>query len=311
MKRVYALLLSVLLIVMLAACAPAGSDAQGADTQPQEEATEAPVLTVKDDASVFALQFTPPASYEKVRRFIEEDASGKIVEKNLVYTFADESELSYAYMINVTIGDYLDLDTMESKEVDGGTFYYRDDSGDAQAFLQMGEDVYGIQYAKCPDMETFEALLDSITFSDSADTLGHDRDLFDINYTIDDSLPLWGYTSNITETPAGELIQKEVTWLFGKEMDDLDFRFMIRVYKNKTIEELKKEDKLYEEATVNDIAYTVLASEDDDPPYEYYTQHGDDVYEIRNSGSNTGWYTVRSDESYTAFDAFLNTISFK
>ena len=138
----------------------------------------------------------------------------------------------------------------------------------------------------------------------------NDTDLYDISYKLDEALKVYSYSTNLTETPDGETVEKSVTWKFGEDSDNIDFRFQIAVCKNSTVKEQLKEDKEYEEKTIGTIAYTVRVPDEGKKAFEYITQHGKDVYIIRNNGKS-GWFTTRSEESEEAFEKFLNTISFK
>ena len=132
----------------------------------------------------------------------------------------------------------------------------------------------------------------------------------DIEYKFDESWNNTEYTIRNTENVEGEIIEKQVMWYFGKDKDNTDFRFMIRIHKNQKLEDVLKEDSEYIDKEVAGIQYKALKT-DEASEYVYYTEHNDDVYEIRNAGTISLWWTNRSDESRTAFDTFLNSISFK
>lgn len=313
MKKLLALLLALVMVAALAACSsgqPASDGGEGA-----EQVTEAPVSkTIADDTSVMKMSFSAPASYENVERFFEYLADGTMYEKNIHYTLADGSEITYAYANEEQdMVAAAESQEHETAEYAGKTFLIFNYDSAYQSFAQEGSEVFGVQYAPAEGdgKETFDQLMGGISFTDNTETVKDDLDLGDISFTIDNALPLFGYSTSVTETPAGDLLKKSVTWKFGEDRNNIDFRFLIRVFKNSTVEEQKKADKEYEEQEINGVTYTVLVDSGEDAPYEYMTQHGDDVYMIRNNGSNNGLWTTRSEESDAAFEAFLNTISFK
>ena len=302
-------LLCVLLTFALLAFSFAACGKQPGDT-PEDAA---PVSRkVADDIDVMALHFTAPEGYETVQAFISERVDGKLLEKDITFSFADERELSFGFSPELQLSELLELDDLETREVGGETFYIRESDGAYQAFAQKGADLYALQYDKAESREAFDAVLDGVSFTDAVETKTYDRDLFGATCTIDETLPLFGYTTNIEETPAGDLLKKGVVWQFGTDAQELDYRLMIRVYKNSTVEEaIDDPEKETQEQEIGGIVYTVVKpSSEDEKPYAYYTQQGDDVYLVRNNGASSGWFTSRSEESFAAFETFLNSVRF-
>ena len=273
MKKAIACVLTLALLLSFAACG-----AGGGKDEPKPLA---------QDTDCMALHFDAPEGYASVARFVRQTADGGVAEKNIIYSFDDGRELTYAYAAKVDIAEQMKTEDLESGEFAGQTFFFYPDGDDYMSFAQVGEDVYGVQYT-LPDSETREPLeqvLGQISFTDKTETDINDKDLYDVSYTIDPELPLAGWETNLTEATDGTVTKKSVTWDFGESADDLDFRFVIRVHKNTTIDQIIKADKEYEEKTIGELTYTVLKADEGKAPYEYFTQHGDDVYQIRNNGA--------------------------
>ena len=309
MKMKKALVVLVMMVTLLTLCGCSGSNGS---TTP--ESSESEVRTLADDTTMGRMVVTVPENYVELERYIEEDGNGKIIEKNLNYSFTEDSGISYACMPDQDLVEMLgsNLDKLEKIESNGNTIYTYISGSDCLALVQVGEDIYGLEYllTEDQDAEVFNKAVSEMSFKDEkTELLKNDMDLYDISYELDPALNVYCMTSSYVEDPSGKPLEKTIIWKFGESDDNMDFRFMIRVYKDSTIDEVKDPDKTYEEQTVNGITYTALTN-DDGAPYEYYTQHGNDVYEIRNNGSYSGWFTDRSEDSEKAFEAFLNTISF-
>lgn len=314
MKKMLALLLALVMTAALAACSGGqAGGSSGTDDSGAAEVTEAPALKVADDTAVMKMSFPVPEGFESVERFIDLQADGTVVEKNITYNFSDDEKLVYAFSIEEEdMTAMIEEEEHDTAEYAGKTFYILNYSGAYQAVSQEESDVFGVEYTP-PEgggREKFDEALSALSFTENTETVKDDTELKDAHYTIDESLPLWGWSTTVTETPSGELIKKSVVYKFGEDRDDLDFRFLVRLHKNTTIDSLKKDGKEYEEQEINGITYTVLVDSGEDTPYEYMTQQGEDVYVLRNNGANNGWWTSRSDESKAAFETFLGTFSF-
>ena len=122
----------------------------------------------------------------------------------------------------------------------------------------------------------------------------------------------WRVNSETQAIETGYIVDGHVlVFTIGKDGDNLDFRFYVCLLKNTTLENELDSEKEYEEKTVGDITYKVLKPDEGKAAFAYYTQHGDDVYEIRNRGVSNGWFGVsRSEESEAAFEKFLNSVHF-
>ena len=314
MKKLLALLLALTVVAALAACSSGSTGESDGSGNTVEEVTKAPgPQTIADETSVMKMSFSAPETFESAERFINMLADGTIKEKNVTFNISDDESVTYAYATEgQDMMEAAESQEHETAEYAGKTFMIFNYDGAYQSFTQDGEEVFGVQYT-APEggREKLDEALSGISFTDNTDTATDDTEIEGVSYTIDNTLPLAAYSTNVIETAAGELTKKTVTWKFGSDYDDLDFRFVVRVYKNTTIEALHKADKEYEDKEVNCVTYSVLVDSNSDAPYEYMTQQGSDVYELRNSGKSSGWGTTRTEESFAAFETFLNTVSFQ
>ncbi len=304
MKKILIVLLSLALVLALAACSDGGGNPSSGGQSGKK------ALTLAEDTSMMAMTYPAPTGCESIERYTEQTPDGKLLEKDMVYNFADNGELTYAFVADVDLAASVDLSIMAVTQQDGVDIYTYESDSEYMALAQVDDAVYGIHYLPAAGAEDpFAGMLDGVSFGKAADTVGNDLDLGPISYTVDDTLPLDRIIINQEEDPAGRLIAKTVIWRF--EQDDEDgFRFLIRLYKNTTVADVIDDTAEYGEATINGVAYSVIDA-DDEAPYEYFTQQGDDVYQIRNNGSSNAWYAIRSPESATAFAAFINSVSFE
>ena len=314
MKKVSIFIIVLIALLILGGCSNSNSASAPSGNEGSEQEPE--IKTLADDTTMGGLVVVAPDGYDEVYRYVEQDVNGKLIEKDLGYTFSDGRIVSYALMKNTNLVETLSenvLNSLEKIERDGLTFYLYDAEQEHVSFLQYGDDAYGLDYTLPGEEgnESFRNAINAIEFKeDSREVLVNDSDLYDINYTIDPSLPLYGISNTYTENSEGKAIEKHITWKFGENDSNMDFGFAILVYKDTTLDQKISADKTYEEKTINDITYTVL-SNDEGAPYDYLVQHNNDVYRIRNNGASNGWFTNRSEDSEKAFEAFLNTISFK
>ena len=306
MKRITALLLAAILLLSFSACGgKSGGETPSDETQEPAETAE---------TSLCAMQFEPPEAYTLRERFTDQTANGEVSEINISFTLADGTEVAYGVLKDLDLESKIGSSDIEKTEVNGKTFYLVDSQNEYQAYTQHGSNAYGVQ-CTVPEGVDGPALrsekIAAITFADAeAEIKPNDTDLFDVRYTVSEDLPLAGYGITVLENDAGEVVKKSVVWKYGDDLSDPDFRLMIRVFRNDTVENVTDADKTYEETTVGDIAYTVLKADEGKAAYDYFTQHGSDVYEIRNNGHYNGWSTVRDEASESAFEAFLNSIHF-
>ncbi len=328
MKKLFALMLALTLIVSLAACSGSGQGGENASNQ-TEAPTEPAVLHISDDTDVLDMSITPPEDYVSVKRTLDRHAdTGAVIEKNLAYTFSDGSVLTFAtsceneenqaeYIIE-NIGE----DKTEKREIGSKTFYVFEYGSELYAINQTDDVAYGIRYQFSEDSsdsstesteekkssEIFDKALESVSFTDNKTTEENEEGLGDIKYSLDDSLNVVSVYDELEETKDGEMVRKSYTWRIGKDKDNIDFRLLVRVIKNAKIEDELNDDYTYSEKTSYERDYTVREVDGND--CEYYYQKGDDVYIIKNLGNNTGWSVNRSEESYQALDALMQTVSF-
>ena len=309
MKKILAAYMSALAILSLTACSSAGQSS--ADSQQSAQAQPTTAAVVSQDKGVNQMSFTAPEAYKTVERYIEKYSDGKLAEKDITYNFEDESSICYACMFGITLADEIPLEKTTAAEYNGVSYQMYETGKNECAFLQKDADAYAVRYkfADSIDKEKFDKVMANVKFTENADLTENNIEFDGIQYILDSTLNVYCTTSTLKETPDGTAVEKRLSWKFGKDKDNEDFAFLIAEYKNTTVEQQLKKDKKYEQKQVGNITYTVRA-DSDGKPYEYYTQHGSDVYLIRNNGKS-GFVTTRSDKSVEAFEKLLSTISFK
>lgn len=317
MKKLLSLILALCMVcAVLAACGESSSDSQAAAP------TEAPAPKVADDLSVMGMSYAPPAGYTAVNRSFTKKADGTLTEKNMAYTLPDGTEVTFA-MSEVDDGDMgqklleqFGEEKVTVRDVAGMTFYTLDYEGEIYSIAQKGKDVYGIRCtpaAEGADLSgVFEAALNSVSFSDSRETPVNPEGLYDARYTLSADLTVNTVYDEYEETPDGAATSKAYTWSLGRDGKS-DLRLQIRVQKNKKLaDELAgielDEGETMPEKTFGGLTYTVR--QDDKGVYQCYIQHGSDVYVFKNLAVSSGWFSSRSEESYTVFETFMNGVSF-
>ena len=332
MRKLLIILLSLMLLISLASCgskenqgstsAPESTtEAQSEETPEDEEENNMPpeaseeFLDAASDSYLMSMAITPPQDYSTVERYFQFGEAGNLSEKNMIYTMEDGSTLSYAYSKDTELEDILDTTHLKSIEVGAKQYYRYDYMGSYMAFIQMDADLYGINYEpkdSSVDPDAFlEERVNEVVFTGRTTTAIDNEDLFGINYTIDESIPMYSHTLSLTTDPSGNPLKKSLQWRFGEDEAGMLYRFLIRVYKNTTIEDLKEDGKKYEEKNIGDLTFTVEITEEEREPFNYYIENGDDTYLIKNNGATNGWSTSRSDDSIKSFKAFLGTINFQ
>lgn len=313
MKKLIAFIVVGLLLLSFAGCGGSGGG--------QEKAR-----TVADDRSIFEMRITAPEGFTSMERFTDQDKDGGIFERDLNFTLADGSKISYGCMRGQILAELTDISSLDTKEVNGNTYYIVVRGDESAAFLQRENDLYAVQYTPAEEAEDAEAEADAgaaetdentgldqalaaIRFEESETPEADDTELYALSLSLE-GLTVAGSTVNVIATPEGEITEKSVIWKFGEDAQSPDFRIYTRIFRGKTLEDVRKEGKEYETKTVGDREYSVLAAGEDETPYEYYTQYGEDVYEIRNNGNNNGWFVDRTEESVTAFEQVLATVTF-
>ena len=321
MKKIVSLLLAGLMLFALASCFGSG-DKSGAQDSPSDStetvATEAPApQKISEDTTAVNMSFTPPEGYDTVNRHFEYAADGSVVDKSFSYTFADKSEVIIGYAKGKQITDEIPqryLDDAEIIEYSGKSFYIVTQGSTIMGVCQDDVVVYGIGWSFTDeiDRDAFDQLMHGISFIDDIEVGENGDDLYDIRYTLDSSLNVVSVTNSLTETPDGEAVDKSITWYFGEDKDNLDFRLMIKVFRNSTVEKELPEDYRTGEIELGGITYTAIYDSDTaEKPFAYYTQYGSDVYQIRNMGVSGIWSVTRSDESYEALEKLMSTVSFE
>lgn len=305
MKKILLIFTAAVLLLTLTACSGGGG---GSSSNNQKSSR------IADDTNVLGMQFQVPEGYETVSRHIGKDADGNIIEKQLIYDFEDGSELIYAFNGGENLLDGVDLSEYESVVVEGITFYLVEYTGGIAAVAQPDEKtVYALTYEVEDDRDVrafFDQVITGLSFTDDRTSAEDDPALGEIRYEADASWKVEATAVTVTVTPAEELVEKSFVWKIEDPAENSDFQLLIRQFKNTTIAE-KTEGSETEEKEINGITYTVVIPSSGSQPFKYYTQLGDDVYMIANSGNSSGWFVSRSDASYAAFDALLNSISFE
>ena len=263
-----------------------------------------------DDNNVMGLRFPVPETYEYAERTIDRLVSGEVVEKTVSYAFADSSKVQTAFGAAHQLSELTNLEGKETMEAVGQTFYSLGYGRNPQVFAQVGEDIYAVNYelASEDDMHLFDEWMQALTFDGERESEQNDENLFAVRYSFDPSWDLLSLSSTDRQSFEGETLKRKISWSFGEDADNLAFRFMICVYKNTTLEEKLDAEKEWITKEINGVCYSVRA--DHEQPYSYYTQQGEDVYLIQNSDIGDGWIAKRTDESWPAFDWFLDHISF-
>ena len=318
MKKLIAFTVVFLMLLSLAACGAGGNG----DNGPQK------AKTVADDRSICEMRITAPEGFTSMERYTDVKGDGSLIEKDLVFTLADGSEYSFGVMRGQILSELTDVSGLATKEVNGVSYYVIERSSASYAFAQRENDLYAVQYTPAEEPESTEEtdstdeteaaaqsaglddMLAAITYTDFEEPEVDDSELFDLSVSLE-GLNTNGYSVNVTATPDGEITEKSVSWKFGEDAERPDYRIYTRIFRGKTVEDVLKENKEYEKKTVGELEYTVLVDTGEDMPYEYYVQHGEDVYEIRNNGDTSGLFVKRTEESFEAFEKILNSVTFR
>ncbi|MBR3250425.1 MAG: hypothetical protein IKF80_01825 [Erysipelotrichaceae bacterium] len=298
MKKIIRLTLFIFLALMLVGCAGGSTGGSGKKSMADDD--------------VLALHFTAPSEYSEVERYCETTVDGKLIEKDIVFSFNENESVGFAVMPATKLADLTSIDNLEHYDVNGFTVYRFDTGNTMIAFVQNGDDLYAVErvMSEVDDGTVLKEVVNGISFTKNTTTETDEAAFEEMNYELDKDHSLYGTSTRITTDAQGNLVRKFVNWIYGTEKEE-DFTFAIRYYANKTIEELWSADNTYEDVEFNGVKYKALVNSSGEPSYAYYTQQGNDVYLIRNNGTSDGWFTNRSEESNVCFEKFLNTISFK
>ena len=322
MKKLIAFTVVFLMLFSLAACGGNGDNGGNGGNEPQK------AKTVADDRSIFEMRITAPEGFTSMQRYTNKKGDGTLIEKDLVFTLADGSEYSFGCMCGQILSELTDVSGLATKEVNGVSYYVIERSSASYAFAQRENDLYAVQYTPAEEQEDaaesenteetqaaaenqgLDYALSAITYTDSEEPELDDTELYDLSIP-QEGLNTNGYTVTVTATPDGEITEKSVSWKFGEDSERPDFSISTRIFRGKTVEDKLKEDKEYEKKTVGELEDTVLVDTSEDAPYDYFIQHGEDVYEIRNHGDTGGLFVKRTEESFEALEKILNSVTFK
>ena len=302
MKKLLTILIMVLL---LCACSGGGNGGNGGKQEDLSKANK-----------VGYMEFVPEETYTNVNSFTEQKADGSLIEKDVVYTRENGIVVGYAVSADTVLSEIVDVSQFDTIEVNGETYYTYVSGNQLVAMAQKDRELYAVELdlsdtAENHEENELENLVATVKFTDKANYTLNSMDMYDIQYTIDSSLPLASIAISVDQDQEGNITEKSITWKYGQDTNNLDFRIVLRVYKNTTLEDVLDASSTYLDETINGIDYKVYDTTEDHP-FNYYTQHGDDVYQIRNNGVAASWWGVdRSEESWVALSNFLNTISFK
>ena len=313
MKKILCLLLAGVMVFAISSCSGSGENSGGSEPA----ATEAlKPQKIAEDTTAVNMSFTPPEGYDTVSRHLEYAADGSVIDKSFSYKFSDKSEVMIGYSKGKKITDEIPqryLDKAENVKYGGKSFLIVTQNKTLMGVCQDGDVIYGIgwSFADAVDRNKFNKIMEGIGFTDNTAATENDDDLYAIRYTLDSSLNVVSVSNKLTETSNGEAVDKSLTWRYGKDKDNIDFRLMIQVFKNTTVEKELPKDYKTGEVEMGGIKYTaVYDTGTAEKPFAYYTQHGSDVYQIRNMGKSGGWSVTRSDESYKALENLMKTVSF-
>ena len=320
MKRFTALLLAIILILSLAAC----GENNGGKDDPE------PAPKVSDDVNVLGMSLAVPTGYKSVERSYDKLTDGSIVEKNLKYAFADGSVLNFAasaapdYDISEMILEQFGEDMVDEREVSGHKFYVLTYESEIYGLCQTEELIYGLRYT-FPDGDSpaeggevrtspvFDEALSSLRFSDDMSAVENPEGLGAVSYTLNDDLNLVMIFDVLRESPDGAQESKSYAFSFGESKDNVTVKFLVRRDSGAKLEDVLAEISLNDGGTLSEkkiggLTYTTRA--DDTGTYQYYIQRGEDVYVFMNLLAGSGWYASRSEESYKAFDKFMESVTF-
>lgn len=318
MKKLLALLLAVAVLFTLAACSGSGKDGltptDESSVPETETPTEAPTPadSILEDRSVEFMTFVPPEGYSSVERVISTFADGSLDEKTITFYWADESTVAYASTAGYNIGDYLDLTTLESKEISGQTAYFYNSGADHMVMIQLEDVLCALDCVPAEGSEDYSRLdqaLANLQFGECEFSTDVEDGIGAIRYDLGQvGTPL--KTSSVHRVDLeGNTIKKSLTLFFGQDKDNIDYRLLLRVVCNAKVEDELNESTTYEDGTLQGLPCKIRM--EDEHPIEYFVQRGNDVYILKNLGYNGGWYVDRSEESYAAFDALVASVTFE
>ena len=308
MKKLFNVLVCLLIVTLMAGCSGGseGNNGGGNGNSPK-----GPVKVI-DDVDLMKLHITVMDNISEVERYCNYDSTGKLLEKDIIYTIDENNKFYYAY-VNIegmNTDEMFDLSVFEQREIDGRTFYtYQSDKTCAAMTFDDDNEMYA-GYCNSEDETLFDKVLDAMSFTDNTNVITDDDDLGPINYSIEGLGNVYEKEIDLAENVEGEILSKKVWYHFGQDRSEEDYTFSVRRYCNTTLEEQLNPESEYIEEEVNGNTYTIYNS--DLGKYSYYIQYGDDVFQIYNSGDTTSWLiATRSDESHEAFAKLIESVTFE
>ena len=263
---------------------------------------------LKDDTSVMELNFKAPAEYTEIERF-SQFKDGVLYEKDITYSKGDDNEVVFAYMSDAEALDSLDLSSFGTMDVDGNSFHVRNYGDSTYVLGTVDGGLYAIYVAGQGEGGwSLDDAVAGITFKKTDKTVTDDDVIEGITYSLDGNYKVVDKTVTVTEDSEGKMTKKNMTLTLGKDSDNPEYRLRMTVYKDKTIDDVLSSGA-YSEVNINGTDYRVVES--DGQPLEYYAVKGNDVYQFKNSGISNGWFVTRSDESYEALKALVETVKYK
>lgn len=302
MKKAIAIILCALLLLAVAAgCAQGETD--GSASEPKESRTD---KSGKDNSD----GKTEPEGYETVERLINRSADSTLNEKDINYDFEDNTGISYGFVSGYSVVDALDVETAESAEYAGKTFYMLYQGATIYALADGDGGLYcvSVYLADENDKSLFNLAMDNISFADTDNTWDNGNLLEGIHWDFQDDWKLAGILSVRTESPDGKLIKDRITFSFGDDLTNPDWRFSITGYRDALLADELDPEYTYVDQEINGVVYSVYSYYE--TPYDYLTQRGDDVWKISNAGVLGYLFYNRSEESAKAFEYFIDSIRF-
>ena len=311
-------LISAMSLFLLSACSGSGSPAAGAEgtaggaAVEESPAAEEVSTRIADDTSILSMSFSKPDSFEDASRFSEFDPEGNLKEKDIAYSLGGDEVITYSVARDMNLSELVDTSTLETKEINGISYFLLRRDNMIVALYQKDSDLMMIEreFAGEIDDDAFFELVSNVTYTDNTETILDDVIIEGMKYSGDDA-GVFDYGVTVTEDPEGNLKEKGVIRYYGADKDNVDYRIVVMLETNTTIAELAGEDQEAEEITVNGITYQAYNSAGEAEAYDYYYQSGSNVYEIRNAGKPSFFSTTRSEESFTAFHAFVENVTFE
>ena len=296
----------------------AKTDETGGEITTEEATEETTVIADKniwEDTSLYDMSFTIPQDYSKVTLKLVLDKDGKQLDKQLEYTAEDETKLSFSVIFNQSLSDLgIDTSDLTSVEHEGHTFYIYDEGSNYVAFAEEDSTLYVILYdpllASDSSVDKLKEYLNTVTFSEDNPDIEYNYELPDILYDASAKKPPCGYGLQLKEDKQGEVLEKQVSLLYGNDPENYDSSLIIRMIKGTTIEKQVSDLTEYEIKTVGDNDFNAKILKDEYTMNAYYTQYGDDVYLIKDGGESSGWGAEPTEESVAIFNEVIKTFKF-